>query len=74
VVLDLGRQVAEQVSDAEVSILGDLGEEDGMEDEDGRWKFVVDHDDRLTPNPAVDLHSIGVKSKFWALTDDDSDE
>jgi hypothetical protein len=72
VVLDLRRRVAEQVNQAKVSISGDSGEGDGTEDEDGGWKFVGDW---LKPDPAEDLHRIGVKLKFWALAnDDDTDD
>jgi hypothetical protein len=46
-----------------------------MEDEDNRWKSVGDRGDRIVPDPVIDLRPLGVKSKFWALMDDDvSDE
>jgi len=73
-VLGHRRRVTEQVRIAKVSISGDPVEQDGAQDEDGGWKLVGDRGYRHTPDPAADLRPIGVKSKFWALTDEDSDE
>jgi hypothetical protein len=65
----------ELVNETKVSLPGDLVKGDGTEDEDIGWKSVGDRGDRIVPDPAIDLRPLGVKSKFWALMDDDgSDE
>jgi hypothetical protein len=63
------------ISESKVSECEGSVQEDGTEDEDGGWKFVGGCGDRPQSDPAVDLRPIGVRYKFWALTDDDdSDE
>jgi hypothetical protein len=68
-------RAAELVYKTKVSLPGDLVKGDGTEDEDSGWKSVGDRGDLIVPDPAIDLRPLGVKSKFWALMDDDgSDE
>jgi hypothetical protein len=74
-VSELRWRAAELVNETKVSLPGDLVKGDGTEDEDSGWKSVGDRGDRIVPDPAIDLRPLGVKSKFWALMDDDvSDE
>jgi hypothetical protein len=42
-----------------------------MEEEDGGWNTIGGCGDRINPDPAEGLRPVGVKSKFWCLTDDD---
>lgn len=74
VVLDLHRRSTEIVKNTEVNFLDGGGMEDGTVEDDGGWKSADSRGDRVLPDPARDLRPIGVKSKFWALTDDDDSE
>jgi hypothetical protein len=72
--LDVHRRAAEVINnsfDTEVTFHGYCAKEDGTEVEDDGWKSVGGRGDRNLPDPALDLRPIGVKSKFWALSDDD---
>jgi hypothetical protein len=76
-VLDVHRRAAEVISvsgDMEVTFHGFRAKEDGTEEEDGGWKSVGGRGDRIVSNPAIDLRPIGVKSKFWVLSDDDDSD
>lgn len=46
----------DQVREAKVSILGELVEGEGTEEDDDEWKFVGDRGEWPTPDPAADLH------------------
>jgi hypothetical protein len=59
----------------EVSSSSDLVNSGGTEDDDNGWITVGGRGDWVLSDPAKDLRPIGVKSKFWAIADDDeSDE
>jgi hypothetical protein len=74
VVLELGGRATDGASESKVCAFENLVIEDGTEDEDDGSISVGERGDRVESNPALDLRPIGVKSKFWALSDDDDSD